>query len=233
MNLKSYSRGIGAGLIVAALVLGIGTKNYKMSDADIKKRASELGMTESSTLTGVNNNTSETSEKIVEDNEQNDVNSDGAEVKENMTDNTDEPEEAPFKEKDEVTVPPIISENENPDDMGDIAEENVTGTDSNSEDPDLIEEADEEKTPPAINPLPGDEKGYTNEGDAVEIVIIRGDSSVSVARRMYEAGLVESAVEFDKFLCANGYDKVISVGTYKIEFGLDFDDMAKIITRRN
>lgn len=49
---------------------------------------------------------------------------------------------------------------------------------------------------------------------------------------MFEAGLVESAVEFDKFLCSNGYDHSISVGTYEIEYGLDFETMAKIITRR-
>ena len=57
--------------------------------------------------------------------------------------------------------------------------------------------------------------------------------SVSVARRIYEAGLVESAVEFDKYLCDNGYDKVISVGTYNIEYGMDFDEIARVITRKN
>ena len=69
--------------------------------------------------------------------------------------------------------------------------------------------------------------------DGATITVIRGDSSVSVARRLYEAGLVESAVEFDKYLCDNGYDKVISVGTYDIHYGMDFADIAKLITRRN
>ena len=64
------------------------------------------------------------------------------------------------------------------------------------------------------------------------ISIYKGDSSVTVSRRMYEAGLIESAVEFDQFLCENGYDKYLCVGDYDILVGLDFDTMAKIITRR-
>ena len=62
--------------------------------------------------------------------------------------------------------------------------------------------------------------------------VMRGDSSVRVARHLFEAGMVESAVEFDKYLCQNGYDHSISVGTYEIAYGLDFETMAKIITRR-
>ncbi len=235
MNLKSYSRGIGAGLIVAALVLGIGGRNYKMSDADVKKRAAELGMTESSTL--INNVTKA----------ENDVSGNIIE----QANNSDVPDEAPpLKEPDKVTVPPIIETDTTVSESGggeddldisnpgdDVKQDNPEGItdnpDGSDEDPDDIEkEPDEEIAPPTINPLPEDEPGYITDGDVVEIVVIRGDSSVSVARRMYEAGLVESAVEFDKYLCSNGYDKRICVGTYKIAIGADFDEMARIITRR-
>ena len=44
MNLRSYLRGIGAGLIVAALVLGF-NKRTKINDEYVKRRAAELGMT--------------------------------------------------------------------------------------------------------------------------------------------------------------------------------------------
>ena len=81
--------------------------------------------------------------------------------------------------------------------------------------------------------MPEGEEGYTDLGELVEIKVIPGDSSVSVARRIYEAGLVESAIELDEFLCQNGYDKSISVGTYEIAKGSDFDTIGKIITRRN
>ncbi len=74
---------------------------------------------------------------------------------------------------------------------------------------------------------------YKRYENLAEFSVMRGDSSVRVARHMFEAGLVESAVEFDEFLCKNGYDHSISVGTYEIPYGLDFETMAKIITRRN
>ncbi len=221
MNLKSYSRGIGAGLIVAALVLGLGAKPEKMSDAAVKKRASELGMIESQTLTDLTtsiSDTTSTDKDVTVSDDKEDINSgtetsvstqtstgadetgtsteDGKDTDVSDKTESDGPE---FKEPDEETVPPIIPE---------------------------------EVTPPPINPLPDDEPGFTAGDQGVEIVVIRGDSSVSVARRMYEAELVESAVEFDRYLCENGYDKVICVGTYNIPYGLSFEEMARIITRR-
>ena len=91
----------------------------------------------------------------------------------------------------------------------------------------------EPEGPPAIDPMPEDETGYVTNGETVVIKVIKGDSSVSVSRRVFEAGLVESAVEFDRYLCDNHYDKSISVGEYEIAIGADFETIAKIITRRN
>lgn len=105
---------------------------------------------------------------------------------------------------------------------------------SSNNNEEILDNTDEDDiTPPAIDPLPDDETGFTSNGETVEIKVISGDSSVSVSRRLFEAGLVESAVEFDSFLCENHYDKFICVGTYDIEVGSDFETMAKIITRRN
>lgn len=88
-------------------------------------------------------------------------------------------------------------------------------------------------TPPSIDPMPEDDTGFTVNEETVEIRVISGDSSVSVSRRVFEAGLVESAVEFDQYLCKEGYDKYICVGTYDIPSNADFETLAKILTRRN
>lgn len=71
--------------------------------------------------------------------------------------------------------------------------------------------------------------------DEIQIVTITvnpGESSVSVSRSLAEAGLVEDAKEYDKYLCSNGYDKTISVGTYEIPMGTSYEEIAKIITKR-
>ncbi len=55
MDLRSYLRGLGAGLFIAAVLMGIATgrNNAQMSDAEVKERAKALGMVEENgTLSG-------------------------------------------------------------------------------------------------------------------------------------------------------------------------------------
>ena len=73
----------------------------------------------------------------------------------------------------------------------------------------------------------------TNAEKNVSVTVVGGDSSWSVAKRMEEAGLVESAKDFDTYLCKQGYDKRISVGTYEIPVNATHEEMAKIITKSN
>lgn len=73
------------------------------------------------------------------------------------------------------------------------------------------------------------EKDVTH-GDMVEFQVQRGDSSVSVSKRLAQAGLVGDADAFDRFLCQNGYDKRIRIGNYKIEMDSSDEQIAKIIT---
>ena len=74
---------------------------------------------------------------------------------------------------------------------------------------------------------------YTEEEseEIITVSVVSGDSSWSVAKRMEEIGLIDSAHDFDVFLCSNGYDKRISVGTYEIPSNASWEDMAKIITK--
>jgi hypothetical protein len=44
MKLKYYMRGLGIGIVLTTLILTIARPNEKMSDQDIKRRATELGM---------------------------------------------------------------------------------------------------------------------------------------------------------------------------------------------
>lgn len=73
------------------------------------------------------------------------------------------------------------------------------------------------------------EKDVTH-GDMVEFQVQRGDSSVSVSKRLAQAGLVGDADAFDRFLCQNGYDKKIRIGNYQIEMDSSDEQIANIIT---
>lgn len=74
MNLKSYLKGLGLGIIITTIVLLVATnlKDNSMSDEDIIKRAKELGLVESTTLTPSSLN-SEINNNQVLDEDSNDI----------------------------------------------------------------------------------------------------------------------------------------------------------------
>ncbi|MBR6307601.1 MAG: hypothetical protein IKR39_03250 [Lachnospiraceae bacterium] len=204
MKLKSYLRGIGAGMIVAALIMGV---------AAPKGNAKAQEPVKNETLLESVKDVSE-AENVVSADTKGDK--DVASV------------ETPSSASSEASVSAdtSVSETTEGGDKTEFVDVSV------SEEPSEPEPEPEPEGPPAINPMPEDETGYVNTGEKVLIKVIKGDSSVSVSRRIFEAGLVESAVELDRYLCDNHYDKSISVGEYEIEMGADFETIAKTITRR-
>lgn len=70
-------------------------------------------------------------------------------------------------------------------------------------------------------------------GEVVSITIVSGDGSGTVSQKLYEAGLIISATEYDKYLCDNGYSKKLSPGIYEIAIGSSEETIAKIISRTN
>ena len=201
MKLKSYLRGIGAGMIVAALIMGVAAPK-----GNAKTPSPESRQTLLETVNDVSKNTTAS------------VSNEQTTITETVSDG-----------ESEQTVADVSTDNAL---EGDLTAE-VTESEKRTEFVDDPVPEPEPEGPPAIDPMPKDEAGYVSNGETVLIKVIRGDSSVSVARRIFEAGLVESAVEFDRYLCDNHYDKSISVGEYEIENGADFETIAKTITRRN
>ena len=62
------------------------------------------------------------------------------------------------------------------------------------------------------------------------ITIGSGDGSYTVSNKLVDVGAIESAGDFDNFLCNNGYDKKIRTGTYTIPANASEEQMARIIT---
>ena len=83
------------------------------------------------------------------------------------------------------------------------------------------------KPTPTLTPTPAPEPTPTVE--TVTILIVRGDSSYTVSRRLEEAGLIENARDYDTYLVDNGYSKTIRTGTYKIPVNATWEEIAKII----
>lgn len=207
MKLKYYMRGLGIGIVVAAVLMGIalGGDKERLSDDEIMARAKALGMVESSVLADLNK------EKETETIPENDTQYEAED--ETQEPSQDEPVKEPQSEQQ-----------------------------TESEEEQQSEPKDEPQTEPEKEPQtepdnqPDGEVQNSSREDAQEeyvtLVIERGESSVSVSRSLAELGLVESAKDYDRYLCSNGYDKSIKVGTHKIKVGSTDKEIAEIISRK-
>ena len=94
----------------------------------------------------------------------------------------------------------------------------------------------EEVKPKEVEPEETEAEKVTPEetvpAETVTITVRSGASSVSVAKQIEDAGLVSSAGDFDRYLCQNGYDKKICVGTYAIPVGATEEEIARAITKK-
>ena len=179
MRLKYYLRGLGIGMVAAAVLMGAASgRGQTLSDAQIRERAAELGMVESTpaVLSDLETPQSETLPEA------------GQESQETM----EEPPGTQAQQPEETEA----------------------------RQPEEIETQQPEETE-ALQPEAAPE---------VSVTIQPGDSSVTVSRMLAEAGLVEDAEAFDRYLCDNGYSKSLRIGTYQIEPGTGEEEIAEIIT---
>lgn len=71
----------------------------------------------------------------------------------------------------------------------------------------------------------------SDQSEVITLTIVSGETSWSISQALYEAGVVESASDFDTYLCQNGYDKTIRTGTFEISKSATYDEIAKKIAR--
>lgn len=226
MKLRYYLRGLGIGMLVAALVLILsGNTGGKMSDEAVRNRAAQLGMVEKdkTVLEDIGNEASGEQSGDAELNKE----TEDAAVSEEEKDGTAATDAALEGEVPEV--PDEVSPEEGENAAAESADAE-TETDGAAEDEQTLADQIEQRADEvadrakevAENSIP--EKIVTFE-------VYQGDTSVSVSRRAKEMGLVESAADFDVFLCRNGYDKRISIGTYEITIGATEKEIADIVTK--
>ncbi len=210
MKLKYYLRGLGIGMIVTALILGISFSNRQdlasqtMTDDQIRERAAELGMVDSSelTLAALQNSASQPTESTPEE-------------------TTQTQEQNTMESTPETTAPAETQETQTTAEPTPTAEPEATAT----PEPEKTAAPEATAEPEATN--------APEQIQTAGITIQRGDDSGSVSRRLYEAGLVENAKAFDNYLCNNGYSRSINPGTYEIAPGTSEEEIAKIITGKH
>ena len=216
MKLKYYLRGLGIGMAVTALILGIsfsgrqGQEAQTLTDEQIRERASELGMVDSSelTLAALQNSAQPQTTMEPEVTEESETMTEREATAEPET--TTEPEAT--AEPEMTTKPEVTAEPEMTTKPETTAEPEMTTKPEATEEPELITAPEQSQT---------------------TITIKKGSDSGSVSRVLYEAGLVENAKAFDNYLCNNGYSRSINPGIYEIAPGTSEEEIAKIITGKH
>ena len=249
MNLKYYLRGLGLGILVTALILSVAGRNRRtMTDAEVKERAKELGMIENTVLLEKPEETESASETTA-----------NPESASETTANTESVSETTAGSDGEVQIGTDIGNNEDvsqgdlskeetpkdnqPKEETSEEEKPQKGASQDTEpkdntsqevtdDPERPEELSKNNTEDTQGE--NDEK-VTSAGedqsrtDEVTLTIVSGDTSYSVAKKLYELGVVPSVEQTDRFLCANGYDRTIRTGVYTIAPEETLESVAKRI----
>ena len=259
MNLKYYLRGLGLGILVTALILSVAGRNRRtMTDAEVKERAKELGMientvllekpeeTESASETTANTESASETTANTESVSETTAGSDGeVQIGTDIGNNEDvsqgdlSKEETPKDNQPKEETPKDnqpkeeTSEEEKPQKGASQDTEPKDDTSQEvSDDPERPEELSKNNTEDTQGE--NDEK-VTSAGedqsrtDEVTLTIVSGDTSYSVAKKLYALGVVPSVEQTDRFLCANGYDRTIRTGVYTIAPEETLESVAKRI----
>ncbi len=227
MELKYYLRGLGLGIIVTAIIMAVVSPgSQKMSDAEVIRRAKQLGMTEEKVLSDSGAKKEDVSN---EDASNEDASNEAGSPDENAS--ADENgEQSQEKEKTVSAQTPADrnSQNAQQTQVQTQTKPDPATVDVEPEEPDASEvgenvelerqEAEETNTSLPVSDTP------------MVVTIGSGDGSYAVSKKLADIGAISSPGNFDTFLCENGYDKKIRPGTYTIPADASDEQMARIIT---
>ena len=256
MKLKYYMRGLGLGIIVTAIIMSFIKQPEKLTDTQIKLRALELGMVEKSVLADFQESNSQSTEHKTQESE-NENSEIEKEAQESENENSEIEKEVQEPENTNSEVGKDIQNPENDsqhsadektslEDVLRSEGEGAIGNNIEVEQRPAIQEnlevTEEEVFP--IDESQVDESLQDNsetvdnlhemvDSEQVEkyvvITVEGGNGSEVVSRRLYEAGLVDSAIGYNKYLVDNGYSRILKVGNHEIPVGATEEEMAKIL----
>lgn len=212
MKLKYYLRGLGIGIVVTAVVLSVSGKGHtkELTDTQIKIKAKELGMVEKSVLSDMLDDDAESKVQAKP------VQEDTAENKNSISNNSISNNSISNNSVESGTK--AADKNESPEKTADVIKEIAENENQKVYD---TKETEEQNT---------DNTANKNQKNSVIVITVEsGESSLSICKKLEKAGLIDSASEFDQYLCQNGYDKKICTGDHHIAKDATNGEIARAI----
>lgn len=211
MKLKFYLQGLGVGLIVATIIVGLhsGQKTTEMTDAQIRSRALELGMIDGSVLTDRSDGGAESESK--KDNASSDQTMDqaGTEISQEINEG---------KSAATASVSSMAAQTQA---TAETKESDSAASASST--------AAEQTAAIAATDTQIDSKSVQEE--SAVIVIPKGAGSDVISTILQNAGLIDSADSFNRYLIDRGLDRRIRAGSKSIPGGASYEKIASIITQ--
>lgn len=216
MKLKYYLRGLGVGIICTAIIMGIalsGNKKQKLTDAEIIERARLLGMVmeDESSESDENNN----EKKEAENNK----------IGEQQSENTILDQQ---NLQDEKSQKENIQNNAVDNKTSDESDESDNQTDKSDESDNQTDKSDESDKSDGLENS-GNQTTNKDSQDTVELEIKEGDFSDVVSRKLFQAGLIPDASEFNNYVTKKGVDDSLRIGVYHIPIGSTADEIIEIL----
>ena len=224
--MRRFLQGLGLGLLVAALVMGINTRDAESLSGDaLVERAREIGMVFPAG-----------SEKPAhfsdEDEDNGEASADsstatggavGAGVggEEGSTTMASAGDKAASSEKPDSTEAPEKTE-----------APKASATPKPTTKPRRTRRPRRSAPPSDINATPQPRETELPRGTVVELEVRSGLLSSSVARELYEAGVIDDMWEFDHYIEEHGLGHYLIAGTYELTVGDSYEHIANIITHR-
>ena len=213
MRLKYFLRGLGAGIILGALVMlcsVLMSGSYRLSDKQIMERAEKLGMV--SAEEAAEKTTSADTESISSE-------------KASTTEKTTAQQSTEKTEKEEsTTTSEAVAPSETPETTEATATEATTKettAEASTTEASTTESTTEQTTEAATESAGADSK------TKVKISVTPGMDSYTVAVLLQDAGIIKDAAEFDNYLNTNGYSTKIRVNEFTFTGGMSDKEIAE------
>ena len=229
MRLKYFLRGLGIGIAVTTIILAIShNANRRMSDSEVIERARELGMTyttptqESSSDNGASQEDTQESDSMTKE----------------STKESDETSSDEESSDDISSGEPSSSENESETETSTEEEASSAQETSSVRETTTAQPVTETTTPQETTTQETQtETENVTEPEAGTVVtytltIASGMSSNTVCEMLKRAGIIENPADFDNFLVGNGYADRIRVGSFEVNSGMSYEELAAAFCSR-
>ena len=236
MKLKYYLRGLGIGILVTGLIMGISNKKAVSQAKDEVRKVYEQELREQETGEALSDQISEASDENEESQESPSVQETAGQELAQQNPSMSETEEGSNTGTEEVSIEndtraeedaskidntTVNSESNKPENAGIDSSQEANGGNGSQ----IVIDADNNDT--NNNDTNNNDTDNNTSKDSVKIKVSGGDDSGVVSRKLYNAGLIENATEFDAFLMQHGYDKKIATGEKTFYTGESWQEIAE------